>query len=660
VPAQYLQALLQARAKDYAAADTTLTKYQTAFGSFPRGYYLLAVVKLQEKQFEQAQAAITSYLASVPDDTGGQRVEAEIMLRKGDAAHAADVLEKVTADMPDDPQSLAMLGEAYMQLGRGQQAIDAFDRASKLAPDNVAVLRGLALNRLAVGDNAEGTSELERALKLAPTDSTTGIALVLDYIRQRKFDEAAKLVADFRQSDPNNAVIANLSGRVEFARGKLSAAEADYTAVEKQFPDYAPARLQLGAIYMAEGEPAKARGEFESVLAKDPLSLPALQNISAIDINEQHLDEALDLWQKAHRREPDNVGVTIGLIQVLIAKKDFDGGLSIIRDMQVRLPNEPRLYAMRAELELQKNTPGPAVVSLQRLTDLAPQDPAAKRDLAIAEEKSGDLSAAIATIGESRKLDPSNIGLAAEQVRLLGERSPDDGIAAAQRLAQEMPDQPMAQALEGDYLVSLKRPGDAMSAYQRAMQAHPSLTLAERIAAAEVRDGKQPAAAKTLADWAAAHPTDVASKFAVANFALTQKDWAAAKDDYEALAKEQPDNPLILNNLAVIYQRQNDMAKAAEYAQKAHDALPLNASITDTLGWVLFNKDKSPAALKYLQEAHMASPNDLDIQYHLAYALDATGDKAGATDLLKKAVAAGRDFDNKKDAQALLDKIGKG
>jgi predicted Zn-dependent protease len=199
-----------------------------------------------------------------------------------------------------------------------------------------------------------------------------------------------------------------------------------------------------------------------------------------------------------------------------------------------------------------------------------------------------------------------------------------------------------------------------MSAYQRAMQAHPSLTLAERIAAAEVRDGKQPAAAKTLADWAAAHPTDVASKFAVANFALTQKDWAAAKDDYEALAKEQPDNPLILNNLAVIYQRQNDMAKAAEYAQKAHDALPLNASITDTLGWVLFNKDKSPAALKYLQEAHMASPNDLDIQYHLAYALDATGDKAGATDLLKKAVAAGRDFDNKKDAQALLDKIGKG
>jgi putative PEP-CTERM system TPR-repeat lipoprotein len=659
VPAQYFEALLMARAKDYAGADTALTKYATAFPAFPRGYYLQAVVKLQLKQYEQAQTAIGSYLAAVPNDVGGERVQAEILLRKGDPAAAAEVLEKVTADAPEDAHALAMLGEAYMQLHRSQQAIDAFDRASKLAPKDATVLRGLALNRLSVGQTAQGTSELEQALQLAPDDSTTGVALALDYIRERKLDEAAKLVDDMRKRDPKDVVAANMSGMVALARGHLADAETAYSAVEKQFPDYLPTKLQLAAIYSAEGQREKARAEYEAVIAKNPVNISALQNLSSMDVADNHLDQAVDLWQKAHRREEDNVPVAIGLIQGYIAKKDFDGGLSIVRDMQIRLPNEPRLFAMRAELELQKGAPAAAIVSLQRLTELQPLDPAARRDLAIAQEKAGDLSAAIATIGEARKIDPSNIGLAAEEIRLLGQRNPDDGVAAAQRLATQMPDQPAAQALEGDYLLSLKRPGESRAAYERAFHAHPSLVLAERIAASDVRDGKQAAAYKTLADWSAAHPKDTPAKYAVANLALEQKDWPTAKTQYEALDKEFPDNPMVLNNLAVIYQREDNVGRAIELAEKAHNSLPQNAAITDTLGWALFNKDKSPVALEYLRQAHDAAPSDLDIQYHLAYALNLSGKKADAADLLKKAVAAGREFDSKKDAQALLDQLSK-
>ena len=170
VPAQYLQALLQARAKDYPGADTTLTKYASTFPSFPRGFYLQAVVKSSLKQYEQAESAITAYLGAVPNDLGGEKVLADIQLKKGNAAGAADTLEKITADTPDDAQSLAMLGQAYMQLGKAQQAVDAFERASKLAPDNATVLRGLALNHLSQGQSAQGTSELEKAQADRRTD----------------------------------------------------------------------------------------------------------------------------------------------------------------------------------------------------------------------------------------------------------------------------------------------------------------------------------------------------------------------------------------------------------------------------------------------------------------------------------------------------------
>lgn len=661
VPLQYLQAMLQARAKDYAGADAILTKLAPAFPNFPRGFYLQAVVKIQLKQLEQAQSAITAYLGTNPDDIGGQKVAAEVALQKGDFASAADTLEKVTAETPDDAQALAMLGQAYMQLRKPQQAIDAFERASKLAPDNPAVLRGLALNHLAQGQGEQGATELERALQLAPDDTSSGETLVLIYIRQRDYDKAAKLVADLRKRQPNDPVAANLSGMVELAQGHLAEAQAAYGAVAKQFPDYLPARLQMAYIYAIDGRPDMARQTYQDILAKDPVNLAALQNLGALLVQQKQQQQVIDIWQKAHRAQPDNVPVAIGLIQAYIAQKDFDTGLGVVRDMQVRMPNEPRLFAMRAELELQKNAPKDAVISLQRLTELLPQDPASHRDLALALERSGDLPAAIAMIGEARKLDPANIGLAAEEVRLLGLRNPDDGVAAAQRLAAQMPEQPQAQALEGDYLVSVRRPADSKAAYLRAYSQHPSLLLAERIASSQLRDGKPAEANKVLSDWAAAHPDDVAGRFALANFALGQKDWATAKTRYEALlAKDRPNDPLILNNLAVIYQKENDLAKALDYAQKARSAAPQNPAIADTLGWLLVSKNQVADGIKYLQQAADANPLDPDIQYHLAVALDQTGKKADAADLLKKAIQSGRDFESKKDAEALLSKLAKG
>ena len=96
---------------------------------------------------------------------------------------------------------------------------------------------------------------------------------------------------------------------------------------------------------------------------------------------------------------------------------------------------------------------------------------------------------------------------------------------------------------------------------------------------------------------AADHPDDIPAKFAVANFALGQKDWGRAKSLYEGLlTPDRAGDPLILNNLAVIYQRDND-SRALEYAQRAHTVAPQNVAITDTLGWIMVQKGDADIAV---------------------------------------------------------------
>jgi Flp pilus assembly protein TadD len=370
------------------------------------------------------------------------------------------------------------------------------------------------------------------------------------------------------------------------------------------------------------------------------------------------LDQLIQLWRAAHKAQPDDLQITRGLVQSLIVKKDYDSGLTVIQDALLRQPNQPLLYTLRAELELKKGTAKAAVSSLQRVAALKPDDAAAKRDLAVAQDAALDLPGAIVSIGEARKLDPTNVQIAAEEVRLLGKRSPEDGLAAARKTAAELPDRADAQALEGDYLRQAKRPADAMAAYERAFQSHPSLLLADRVANAAARAGKPAEGAKVLADWADAHPGDVGAKLLLAASNLQQKKYAEAKPLYETVLKAQPDNILALNDLAWLYQRDGD-ARALDLAKRAYAQAPQTPAFADTLGWIMVQKGDVPNGLRFLQQARLGMPADLGVQYHVAFALDRAGNKAEAVDTLKKALAAGKDFDEKKDAESLLATLSK-
>jgi Tfp pilus assembly protein FimV len=58
--------------------------------------------------------------------------------------------------------------------------------------------------------------------------------------------------------------------------------------------------------------------------------------------------------------------------------------------------------------------------------------------------------------------------------------------------------------------------------------------------------------------------------------------------------------------------------------------------------------------LPLLQKASTQAPNALEIRYHLAQALNKSGDKAGAKRELDKLLAAGAPFAQADEARALL------
>jgi putative PEP-CTERM system TPR-repeat lipoprotein len=657
VAARYFEALLLVRAKDYEGADTILTKYADGYSQFPEGFFLQATVKSELKQYEQAQTAIEAYLAAIPTATKGQKLKAYILIRKGDFSAAADLLRRITDQDPKDAEAFAMLGEAYKQTDP-QRSVEAFGKAAALAPNDPIAVRGLALDHITENQGASGVAELEKLVQMTPDDSHAVEALVMAYMVDKQYAKAGKLIADLTQKRPDDPVAADMTGLLEQAQSHTAEAKTAFLAVEKKFPDFAPVKLQLATIYEVEGDRDRARDLYQAILSKDPASLQALNGLSAIMTLRNQPDQILDLWKKAYRTQPDNITIEFGLINAYLINKDVDGAFSAVRDMLVRRPKEPQLYGARAKLEVQKGAYKDAVISLQRMNELQPANPIALRDLALVQQKAGDLPGALVTIAAARKLDPTNPILAADEVSMVGANNPDKGIAAAQRFASLLPEEPAAQAVEGDYLLSLKRPADALAAYQRALKANPSLFLATRLSQAAVKSGKPADGEKALRDWSAAHPQDVAARSELAGFLQSQKNFPAAKTLYEGLLQDRPGDPAILNNLALIYQHDGD-PRALDLARRAASAAPDNPQIADTLGWIMAQKDDAAGGLKLLQRAHELSPGDLDTQYHLAFVLNQTGNKTDAAALLKSALSSGADFDSKSAAQSLLGQLSK-
>ena len=158
-----------------------------------------------------------------------------------------------------------------------------------------------------------------------------------------------------------------------------------------------------------------------------------------------------------------------------------------------------------------------------------------------------------------------------------------------------------------------------------------------------------------LESWLKEHADAVDVRMTLGNIYLNEHEYDQAQAQYEAIDALAPNNAVALNNLAWLYAKQGN-PKAGDFAEKAYRLAP-TPQIADTLGWILMNKGDADKSLPYLQQAGAALPENLDVQYHLAFALNATGAKDKARSVLEHVLSAKGDFDSKKEAQQLLEKL---
>jgi predicted Zn-dependent protease len=168
--------------------------------------------------------------------------------------------------------------------------------------------------------------------------------------------------------------------------------------------------------------------------------------------------------------------------------------------------------------------------------------------------------------------------------------------------------------------------------------------------------GRAGDAAKANDAWLADYPRHVPAAIMRAVMLQAAGDERDALAGYLAVLDIDADNVIALNNAAWVSHTLGE-SNALPLAERAYAALPDNAAVLDTLGWILLAEGQTAVAIERLERAVELAPSAPQIRYHLAEALVAGGQSAQARDILESLLAEAGDFDDRAEAQRLLESM---
>lgn len=673
VPALYQRAVLQVRAQDFRAADDTLTRLAGVLPNIPDGLLLQATVKRALNQNEQALDAAQRYVARRPEDPRGAKLLAAMEMERRQPAAAAGVLERLVQRGNADAEVYEILSRALLAAGRPREAAEMTQKLVELVPDNAGFLTRLAATRLASGDSAATVRAAEAALKLQPESVAARELLIVSALARGELEtaeaELTKLSAEQRRSELLGVAQATLRiGRLDLPGGK-----ALFEDVLKRYPQSTGARLGLARMASRAGDAQEAQRLWTEALKTDPTNAEALGAVALLALSGGPRGAAARaLLEETQKAAPTAAAPAMTLANVLIRSGEAEQALRLLDAESLRdgpLQRGAALHLMRAEANTALRRWPEAEAAARTAFADDPDSTVTRRTLAMTMLRNGDARSAEELLQLGLRRRAGDAALQAALVSVVAQaRGLDAALAQADALTRIPDAMPTAAGLRGDLLIAANRPADAAKAYSAAYADKPSAALAQRAALAWQQAGDLTTATSILESWLRREPRDTASLSLLAQIDLDAGRGDSAARRLATVVELSPTDAVALNNLAwALAQKggEQDLARAKGLAERAYFLFP-TAESADTLGWVLVKSGEAARGLPLLREALAArrvamqaaagdaAAQDPGMAFRVAFALNATGDKAGAVGLLEPVLAGNARFPERAEAERLL------
>jgi putative PEP-CTERM system TPR-repeat lipoprotein len=408
-----------------------------------------------------------------------------------------------------------------------------------------------------------------------------------------------------------------------------------------------------------EKKPAAAQERFEALLKIDPRNVDALMALTELKQRAGGSREELGvLITRAIEANPLHARPRLALIDLQLASGDLPAASSAAQNAVAALPTHAELQDRLARVLWLAGDTNHASSVFARLLAQSPDSYRGHLGLAELALARNDLDAAIHSAKRAYELAPEvlQVQRAALTVAMRRNRA-QDAIAITRRMQQQHPDAAMGYIFEGEIQATLKQPDLAIAVLRKATELAEPAQAPGLLYSALEESRRTAEATKFAAAWLDKHPKDSLFLLYLGNAAMAQGDLALAESRFGQVLKDQPDNPVALNNAARVVMAQRKPGAVA-LAERAVKAAPGEAQLMDTLALALSSENQPAKAIELQKQVIEKAPQTPMYRLTLAKIYLQSGDKGRARAELEALLKPGPNFPGRDEAARLMQALG--
>lgn len=570
--------------------------YNSGLAHTEFGKYLAQANRLGEAQGELEKAVEVE-----PTNRNSRLVLAGFYLvsKQLDKAEAA---YKAMADLDKDrPESQAVLADFYSSINRMDEAVKIYQDILGKSPDFSQGRYRLGEILLMKGDSAGANAQIAEALKRDASDRQALILRARLRLRTNQANEVNAAIEDLKEvirQEPNSKIGLYFMAQANFTLGRIDQARAFAGDLERNHPDYLPAKLMQAQISLAAGDPRAALRSATDLIDRLNKTGPDRDNSPQL---------LADMRSKAHVARGTaqaQLGNAAGARQDFLAARDA-------------APNSTDAYINLAAISAAENKTDEAIAYYENALSISATDPGALNGLITIYAGRKELDKAHARLDQALGRYPNDPALHYLKATIHGFEPNPQGAESELRKTIELDSNYLAAySALGALFINTKQEDRAIAEYKKIIELRP----------------------------------DNSSAYVLVGMIYdARKEYDLAIENYRKALEIDPNAVIAANNLAWLYavQGKGNLDEAVRLAQGVVQKNANIAGFTDTLGWIYYKKGLHAVAVEHLQKAvaldEAAAKNTKGnpspvYRYHLGMALKAKGDNEGARRELQMAL----------------------
>lgn len=651
----YLDGLLAYTKGDRLRAREALALVLKAVPEDVRALMLAGTIEHELGNDALAVRYLSRVVAVAPDETQSRRLLATSYLRLGDVGKATELVAPLLRRQDVGPETHVLAAELALRARDVRSAIAHFERAVAARPEDTALRIQLGQARLAGGDVARGVADLQAASAAAPQDTSADLTLVTYFLAKAQVADAQRAAGVLLAKLPDAAESSFAQALVSTAKQDRASAQQWLAKALKANPGYLPAARQTAQFAFQDGKPDAAVTVYRALFEAAPRNAEAgLLLADALQRSGAPRPDVLAALDKAVAINPEAPQPLLARIDYLLKTGDKKAALSAAQSAQSVLPDDRGVLYALARAQQLAGDKAQALVTYGKLASVAPDWEVPYLGQATLHVAESNWGAARIAVRRAIDAQPDNLQahLALVDVEL---RAGDFGQAraGAQAVQRKWARLGAGFAAEAQVLNAMKNAAEAESVLRKGLAATGDGDLANRLFALMLSQGRAQEAEKAQTAWLARHPSDLRAAMFAGDALLARQQYREAERWYRKAREIQPENPVVLNNLAWVLGKNGD-ASAVSVGERALALAPNSPVVLDTVGLLNVESGKLEDGIAQLRRAAELAPKAVSVRVNLARGLIKAGNKSEARRYLEEARSLDPGESALKEIDALL------